>query len=129
VSRFAKVALLAVWLAVGCGRQSSQDAARKKLNASSSLSLADVEGKLRRGMAIEEFDRVIAKDNKGPNESTKVLGGPFMEGDPPKVDPKKGTRTYFLRDADLIVVTEFVGTKEEPDERVVSWRAEPLRDD
>ena len=129
MSRLAEVALLAVLLAVGCDRQSSHDEARKKPNASSPLNLADVERKLRRGMAIEEFDQVIAKDNKGPNESTKVMGGPFVEGDPPKVDPKKGTRTYFLRDANLIVVTEFVETKEEPEERVVSWRAEPLRGD
>jgi hypothetical protein len=139
--RLPKVALLAALLAVGCGRQSSPDAARtdvqclmekqmgQKLNASSTLNLAEVEGKLRIGMAIEEFDHIIAKDNKGPNESTKVLGGPVVEGDPPKIDPKKGTRTYFLRDVDLIVVTEFVAAKEEREERIVSWRAKLLRGD
>jgi hypothetical protein len=139
VSRFAKVAL-ATLLAVGCSRQSSPDAVRtdvqslmekqmgQKLNASSPLNLADVEGKLRIGMSIEEFDQIIAKGNKGPNEGTKVMGGPFVEGDPPKIDPKKGTRTYFLQDADLIVVTEFGDQKDRAEERIVSWRVEPLRD-
>jgi hypothetical protein len=140
VSRFAKVALLATVLAVGCGRQSSPDAVRtdvqslmekqmgQKLNASSPLSLADVEGKLRIGMGIEEFDQIIAKDNKGPNEGTKVMGGPFVEGDPPKVDPKKAIRTYYLRDSNLIVVTEFGDQRDRAEERIISWRVEPLRD-
>jgi hypothetical protein len=138
--RFLKVALMAALVAVGCGRQAGPDTVRtdvqrlmekqigQKLNASSPLCLADVEGKLRIGMAFEEFDQIIAKENKGPHESTKVMGGPLLEGDPPKVDPKKSMLTFFLRDADLIVVTELVGEKDEPVARIVSWRVEPLRD-
>lgn len=138
MSRLVVFAFLAASLAVGCGRPASPDSARKrvqrlmerqlgqKLNDSSPLRLADVEGKLRKGMPIGEFDGIIAEHNKGPNESTKVMSAPFVEGDPPKVDPKRQTRTYLLRDADLIVVTELLGSKEEPDERIVSWRSEPL---
>jgi hypothetical protein len=142
MSRFSQVAFLATLLLIGCGKQSSPDAVRTdvqrlmeqhighKLNASSPLKLADVEGKLCVGMAIEEFNEFIAKSNKGPNESTMVMGGPFVEGegDAIKVDPKKPMLTYFLRDADLIVVTELVGENDQPEARIVSWRVEPLRD-
>jgi hypothetical protein len=123
----------------GCGRKSEEDAARKsvqnlmeerlgqKLNASSPLTLADVKGKLRRRMPIGEFDRIIAEHNRGPDRSTKIMGHALVEGDAPKANPKKQVRTYYLRDADLIVVTEFVGAGDERQERIVSWRAEPLR--
>jgi hypothetical protein len=141
MSRLLFVVCLGAALAAGCGRQDSPEGARKnvqrlmerqlgqKMNASSPHTLADVEGKLRKGMPIGEFDRFIAERNKGHDQSTKVMSSPFVEGDPPKVDPKRQTRTYLLRDADLIVVTEFVGSEEEPEERVVSWRSEPVRGD
>jgi hypothetical protein len=60
--RFLKVALMAALVAVGCGRQAGPDTVRtdvqrlmekqigQKLNASSPICLADVEGKLRIGM-------------------------------------------------------------------------------
>ncbi len=139
MSRFLFAACLGVFLA-GCGRQDRPDEVRKnvqglmerqlgkKMNASSPHTLADVEGKLRKGMPIGEFDQFIAQRNKGHDESTKVMTSPFVEGDPPKLDPKRQTRTYFLRDADLVVVTEFVGPEDEPEERVVSWRSEPVRE-
>jgi hypothetical protein len=98
----------------------------QRLNASSPLTLAEVKDRLRQGMLIEEFDRVIAERNKGPNESTKVMSHTLIEGDPPRANPKKAVRTYYFRDADLIVVTEYVGTEAEPQEQVVSWRIEPL---
>src|SRR6516164_5631266 len=128
MSRLPFVACLGAVLAAGCGRQDGPEGARKnvqrlmerqlgqKMNASSPHTLADVEGKLRKGMPIGEFDGFLAQRNKGPSESTKVMSFPFMEGDPPKADPKRQTRTYFLRDADLIVVTEFVGPEDEPEE-------------
>jgi hypothetical protein len=137
--RFLFAACLGAILAAGCGRQDSPDGARKnvqglmerqlgqKMNASSPHTLAGVEGKLRKGMPIGEFDQFIAERNKGHDQSTKVMSSPFVGGDPPKADPKRQTRTYFLRDADLIVVTEFVGPEDEPEERVVSWRSEPVR--
>ena len=85
--------------------------------------------RLRAGMPFNELDQFIAKHNKGPNETTKVRGGVYMEGDPPRPDPRKDTRTYFLRDTTLLVIIEYVGTEDEGEERVVSWRAEPLRGD
>src|SRR5207248_804471 len=100
-----------------------------KLNASSPLTLADVKDRLRRGMPVAEFDRVVAERNKGPNESTKVMSHALVEGDPPRADPNKQVRTYYLRDADLVVVTEFVGAGDELREQVVSWRTEPLKGD
>ena len=127
---------------LSCGmRTAEQDAARKNLqnlmekrlgqtmNASSPLTLADVEDKLQRGMLIEEFDRVVADRNQGPNNSTKVVSHALIEGDQPKANPKKGIRTYYLQDADLIVVSEFVGADDKPQEQVVSWRTEPLKKD
>ena len=125
-------ALFVAPLAVGCGRQSGLDAAsklRQQLNASSPLTLADLQDKLRQGMLIEEFDQVVAERNEGPNKSTKVGSHALIEGDPPKANPKKGVRTYFLKDANLIVVTEFVGDEDKPQEQVVSWRTEPLQKD
>ena len=80
-------------------------------------------------MLIEEFDQVVAERNEGPNKSTKVGSHALIEGDPPKANPKKGVRTYFERDANLIVVTEFVGDEDKPQEQVVSWRTEPLQKD
>jgi hypothetical protein len=80
-------------------------------------------------MPIEEFDRIIAEHNTGPNTSTKVMSHALVEGDPPKANPKKGVRTYYLRDANLIVVTQFIGAEDEPREQVVSWRTEPLSGD
>jgi hypothetical protein len=52
-----------------------------------------------------------------------------MEGDPPRPDPRKDSRTFFLRDTTLIVIIEFVGTEDEGEEQVVSWRAVPVRGD
>jgi hypothetical protein len=73
-------ALLLAAFAVACGQQSGQDTAREKerhhlgqglgqqrgqhLNASSPLTLALVQDKLRRGMLIEEFARVVAERNQ-----------------------------------------------------------------
>ena len=132
MARILLSALFVAPIAVGCGRQFGLDATRKlgqQLNASSPLTLADVQDKLRQGMLIEEFDQVVAERNEGPNKSTKVGSHALIEGDPPKANPKKGVRTYFLRDANLIVVTEFVGDEDKPQEQVVSWRAEPLQKD
>jgi hypothetical protein len=78
-------------------------------------------------MLVVEFDRIVAERNTGPNKSTKVMSHSLVEGDVPKANLKKGVRTYYLRDADLIVVTEFVETEAESQELVVSWRTEPLR--
>jgi hypothetical protein len=136
-------AFLPVLLALGCGRQDRADGASndirrlmergQKLNASSPLTLAHVEGKLRKGMAASEFDaliaeldRLAAERNRNSNTRTLVMGGPFVEGDPPRVNPKRGTRTYLLHDANLVIVTEFAGPDGESDERVVSWRAEAV---
>jgi hypothetical protein len=138
MSRLILYALLIAPLAVGCRRESGQDAGRKnvqklmekqleQLNASSPLTLADVKDRLREGMPIEDFDRFVAERNKGPNESTKVMGHALVEGDPPKVIPNKQVRIYYLRDANLIVVTESVGTGSPAKEQVVSWRTEPPR--
>jgi hypothetical protein len=97
-----------------------------QLNASSPLTLADVKDKLRRGMPIEEFDRIIAEQNQGPNKRTLVMSHAFVQDDTPRADTKKGVWTFFLRDADLIVVTEFVGAQDESQEQIVSWRSEPV---
>jgi hypothetical protein len=141
MGRFLWRGLVVALLAAGCGRQAGQDAVRKdvqhlmekqlgqKLNASSPLRLAEVKDKLRRGMPIGDFDRVIAERNKGPHESTKVMSHALVEGEPPKANPKKAVRTYYLRDGDLIVVTELVGAEAEPQEQVISWRIEPLDED
>jgi hypothetical protein len=141
VGRVPLFALVTAVLLVGCGRQSSQDVAEEdvqppmepqvgqKLNASSPLSMADVEGKLRVGMPFNELNQFISKDNKGPNEYTKVRGGVYMVGDPPRPDPRKESRTYFLRDTTLHVIIEYVGTEDEGEDQVVSWRAEPMRGD
>jgi hypothetical protein len=99
----------------------------QKLNASSPLTLADVKDRLRRGMPIEEFDRIIAEPNRGPDHSTRVLSHVLVTGDPPQTDPTKQVRTYFLRDANLIVITESVGSEDEPREQIVSWGTEPVQ--
>ena len=77
-------------------------------------------------MPIEKFDRIIAEQSQG--KRTHVMAHAFIEGDAPRADMKKQVRTYFLRDADLIVVTEFVGAQDESQEQIVSWRSEPLAD-
>src|SRR5256885_75775 len=98
-------------------------------NASSPLTLAEVEGKLHVGMPLGEFAWAVAEHSRPPYQITKVFATPFLVGDPPRVDPTKEVRTYALRDADLILVIEFVGPEEEPEERVVSWHSEPVRTD
>jgi hypothetical protein len=137
MGRLLLVALLVTLLAMGCGRHSEQKNVQnlmekqqgQKMNASSRWTLAEVKDKLREGMRIEEFDRVIAERNQGPNDSTNVMSHPLVEGDPPKANLKKESRTYYLWDADLIVVIEFVGAQDEPLALVVSWHAEPLQGD
>jgi hypothetical protein len=123
-------ALLSATLPLGCGRSSEQDAARKdvqrlmeqhmgqKANASAQHTLREVEERLRVGMPVAELDTFIAERTKGPNAATKVMGSPLVEGDPPRADPNKQVRTYFLKDADLTVIVA--------DEKVVSWKSQPI---
>ena len=88
------------------------------LNAFSPLSLSDVQGRLRAGMAIDEFDRFVSGHNKGPNESTHMMLLPNIVGNPPSADPTKHSRIYYFRDGDLTVVLD-------QQEKVLSWTTEP----
>jgi hypothetical protein len=90
----------------------------QKANASAQHSLQEVEERLRVGMPVADLDSFVAERTKGPNAATKVMGGPFVEGDPPRVDPNKQVRTYFLKDADLTVIVA--------DDKIVSWKSQPL---
>jgi hypothetical protein len=135
----AVVALLGLGLTVylGCVRRAGGDheaatearrlhrmmgrmAGREPLNASSPMTLAEVQPRLRAGMPWEDLMRIIGEKNRGPSAATVVGNVPLPAkegGDGTK--PSRQAYVIYLKDANLVVQID-------ENENVISWKSEPI---